>query len=129
MNIRSAFALLVAVAALSACNEEDSPPIDEAAAERGEALVQDCKACHQLTRRGNLVGPHLVKIYGRQVASVSGFEYSEALAAEDFTWDSARLAAFVLNPTEAYPGTMMAYDGLTEAEAADIAEYFRAAAQ
>jgi len=118
---------LVALLAMAGCQEdEDTPPIDQAAADRGAALAEDCTACHQLQRRVNVVGPHLVDIHGRQVASVPDFEYSEALATQDFTWDSATLAAYILNPTETYPGTMMAYSGLTEAQAADVAEYFRA---
>lgn len=115
---------------LAAClEEEETAPIDTAAAARGQALAQDCAACHIIGRRDNLIGPHLVNLYGRQVASVSGYEYSEALAALDFEWDSERIAAYILDPTGTYPGTLMAYDGLTEAEAADIAEYFRALSQ
>lgn len=115
---------------LAACfEEEEITPIDTAAAARGQALAQDCTACHIIGRRDNLVGPHLVDLYGRQVASVSGFEYSEALAALDFEWDAEKIATYILDPTGTYPGTMMAYDGLTEGEAADIAEYFRSLSQ
>lgn len=114
---------------LAGCLEEDTIPIDTAAASRGQALTQGCTACHVIGRRDNLVGPHLVDLFGRQVASVSNFEYSEALAALDFEWDADRIATYIQDPTGTYPGTMMAYDGLTDSEAADIAEYFRSLSQ
>ncbi len=129
MTSKMGLSLCLGFLALAACREEDGPPIDVEAAARGQALAQDCTACHIIGRRDNLVGPHLVNVYGRQVASVSNFEYSEVLAAQDFKWDSETLAAYILDPTGTYPGTMMAYDGLTEAQAADVAEYFRSLAQ
>lgn len=121
--------VLSTLMALAACNDDDGPPIDQAAADRGAGLVRDCRACHNLDGRTNLVGPHLVDLYGRQVAAVRDFEYSEVLAAQDFAWDSDTLSSFILNPTETYPGTMMAYSGLSAQDADDITEYFRARAR
>lgn len=116
---------VLTVFVLAACNDDGALPIDESAASRGKVLAEDCTACHSITNRENLIGPSLVGLYGRDVASVSGFEYSEALEALDFEWDSDHIAEFLLDPTGVYPGTMMAYSGLTEQNAADISEYFR----
>ncbi len=128
MMVRAALCLTLTLM-LAACFEEETTPIDTAASARGQALVQDCTACHVIGRRDNLVGPHLVDLHGRPVASISDYEYSEVLAALDFEWDSEKIAAYILDPTGTYPGTMMAYDGLSKAQAADIAEYFRALSQ
>lgn len=123
LQIRFAIFLLIA-SALAGCKDEATANIDKEAAARGASLAEDCKACHQLDQRENMVGPHLVDLYGRKVASVSDYEYSDALSEQDFNWDSEKLATFILDPLATYPGTMMAYDGLTEQQAADIAEYF-----
>lgn len=117
---------LMLLSLLAACKEEETgPPIDEAAAARGEELAEGCKACHSLTQKTNLVGPHLVDILGRPVASISGFEYSDDLASREFSWDVAQLEAFILDPTAMVPETKMAFGGIDEAEASDIVEYIR----
>lgn len=119
------FAICIATLILAGCQEEEVLPIDTAAAARGEALAEDCKACHALNRRANRVGPHLQGVVGREVASVRGYDYSDALIAHGGIWTPERLADFILAPTEAVPGTKMAYGGITSQEADDIVEYLR----
>lgn len=115
--------MLAAVLAVAGCG--DSEPLDMAAVDRGAELAQDCAACHALEDRRNEIGPHLVDVMGRRIASVSDYAYSQALLAEDFDWNEERMIAFILAPTEEYPGTKMAYGGIDRSEAADIVEYLR----
>jgi len=116
----------LAVLTLAGCKEEEAAlPIDVAAAERGAPLAEDCKACHALAQKSNQIGPHLVGVVGRELASVKGYDYSDALKAQTGVWEAERLAQFILNPTEAVPGTKMAYGGITIEESRDIVEYLR----
>lgn len=119
------FAAFLVVSMLSACGEDSGPPIDEASAQRGEDLAEDCKACHSLAGKSNGVGPHLVDVVGRDIASVRGYDYSEALLAQQDAWQAESLAVFILNPTEAMPGTKMAYGGISPDDAKDIVEFLR----
>lgn len=112
-----------------ACNSDDGDKIDAAAAKRGAVLAKDCVACHSLTSKTNEVGPYLVGIVGRDIASARGFKYSDALLALDGNWNPERLAAFIHDPTSMTPGTMMAYNGISKDEARDIVEHLRSLAR
>ncbi|MCP4620537.1 MAG: cytochrome C, partial [Bradyrhizobium sp.] len=51
-----------------------------------------------------------------------GFRYSAGFAQADFTWDDARLDAWLTNPQAVIPGSVMAYrQPKAEARAAIIA--------
>jgi len=86
-------------------------PIPEARPPDGPTLFkQQCATCHT----NNLTdpvrqGPSLFGIVGRRAGSVDGFHYSPAFAKADFAWDDARLDAWIMNPQQMIPGTMMAY--------------------
>lgn len=108
---------------LTACKE--TADLDPAAVSRGAVLAEDCVGCHSLEDSSNKIGPHLVGILGRQVASVSGYDYSEAMASQDFTWDTDRLTTYVLDPTAMVPGTKMAFGGIEATEAADLVVYLK----
>jgi cytochrome c len=71
---------------------------------------QQCAVCHT-TNLSEPVrqGPPLVKIVGRPAGKVEGFRYSQGLAKADFTWDDARLDAWLTNPQAAIPGVIMTY--------------------
>ena len=129
LRFTSLFAALLAVSSLSACDEDAGPAIDEAAAQRGQDLAEDCKACHALTSKSNMIGPHLVDVVGRDIASVRGYDYSEALLARQGDWTTDALAVFILNPTENVPGTKMAYGGISPDDAKDIVEFLRSLAK
>jgi cytochrome c len=125
LRINHLFAAFLFVSVLSACGEEAGLPINEASATRGEELADDCKACHSLASKSNRVGPHLVDVVGRDIASVRGYDYSEVLLAQQDAWTAKTLAVFILNPTKAMPGTKMAYGGISPDEAKDIVEFLR----
>ncbi|MBY9068358.1 cytochrome c family protein [Hyphomonas sp. WL0036] len=72
-----------------------------------------CQSCH-LTQEGagNLVGPNLHGIFGRQVAAAPDFAYSPALAAESFIWTPEQLDHWLQNPRTFVPGNRMSFAGV-----------------
>ena len=53
-------------------------------------------------------GPSLFGIVGRPAGKVDGFHYSAGFAKADFTWDDARLDAWLANPQAMIPDAIMA---------------------
>ena len=62
-------------------------------AANGATLFRKCLACHTATEARNKVGPNLVGVIDRPVASVAGFRYSKAMKAYSAgkTWTEADL--------------------------------------
>ncbi len=79
---------------------------------KGEKVFVKCKACHVVGEPTNGVGPHLVGIMDRSVASIAGFDYSNPMAALGGVWDPETLSAFLENPKRNLPGTKMTFVGL-----------------
>jgi cytochrome c len=77
----------------------------------GAALFkQQCGTCHTTDNSEPMrQGPPLAKVIGRHAGSAEGFRYSAGFAKADFTWDAARLDAWLTNPQEVIPGAVMAY--------------------
>jgi cytochrome c len=71
---------------------------------------QQCGTCHT-TNLSEPVrqGPPLFKVVGRQAGKFDGFRYSGGFAKVDFVWDDTRLDAWLTNPQEVIPGSIMAY--------------------
>ena len=84
---------------------------------------QQCAVCHSTNLSEPIrQGPPLVKIVGRTAGKIEGFHYSAGLAKADFTWDDAKLDAWLTNPQAVIPGVVMAYrQGKPETRAAIIA--------
>ncbi len=71
---------------------------------------QQCGVCHTLSSGEPMrQGPPLSKIVGRRAGSIDGFRYSAGFAKADFSWDEAKLDAWLTNPQELIPGAVMAY--------------------
>ena len=114
-------ALLIAGATLVAASAANAQDIT-GDAEAGEKVFNKCKACHVVDEAKNRVGPHLVGIINRPIASADGFKYSKAMeeyAADDAVWDVERLSAYLADPRGVVKGTKMAFPGLKKDE--DIA--------
>jgi len=96
---------------------------------RGEQAFKKCMACHAINDRANKVGPHLVGIVGRPVASVEGYKYSESMnayAARGAVWDDAALLAYIEYPKAVVAKTKMAFAGLKkEDERADLIAFLK----
>jgi cytochrome c len=75
-----------------------------------------CSACHSRTasEHGG-VGPNLSGLAGRRAGHLAGFQYSLAFRSVNFSWNEATLDAFIENPQQVVPGTVMAFSGLRNA--------------
>jgi cytochrome c len=86
-------------------------PIEEAALpqDRGAEIFRACAVCHTLAADGgNRAGPTLHALFGRHIASVPGYAYSDALRRLDLVWTEATVARlFEIGPAAFLPGTKM----------------------
>lgn len=94
--------------------------------EAGAKVYKKCKACHVVDKEKNRVGPHLVGLMGRPVASVDGFKYSDAMKewGAGKSWDVETLDAFLADPKGTVKGTKMSFRGLKkDADRANVIAY------
>ena len=88
----------------------------------GEALFESkCVACHSLD--ASRVGPLLRSVVGRKVASVAGYEYSDALKRVNGRWDTRRLEMWLRDPQSIAPGTKMAFSLPSATERRAVIQY------
>lgn len=106
------------------------PAHAEGDAAAGQKVFNQCKACHDIEKGVNKVGPTLKGVVGRKAASVEGYKYSEAMTkkgAEGVVWDEATLTEYLPNPKAYVPGTKMAFGGLKKPEdVANVIAYLKA---
>jgi cytochrome c len=123
----------IALLALIIMVQFHSPVLADGDVANGEKASKKCVACHQFVKAENRVGPHLVGLIGRPVASVNGFKYSESMTKHATTvpvWDEVALNAYLDNPRGVVPGTKMAFGGLKkEQERADLIAYLKSIAK
>lgn len=113
-------AVIAAAAMLAAMS---LPALADADAAKGEKVFVKCKACHDVDKGINKVGPTLKGVIGRPAASVADYKYSEGMIAkgkEGVVWDDATLTAYLPDPKAFVPKTKMAFAGLKKPE--DIAD-------
>ncbi len=104
--------LLLAMALLQVPQVRADPALT-----RGRILFLRCASCHDTGESASQkIGPNLYGIVGRKVASLPGYRYSPALAAQVFVWDRAQLDRWLVNPAALVPGTMMAFAGVDNAQ-------------
>ena len=81
----------------------------------GATVFDGCRGCHSIEEGGaTLLGPNLWSTINREVASVDGFEYSDALKEFGGKWEPGRLDEFLADPAGTVPGTRMAVPGVTD---------------
>lgn len=99
-------AMLLASAAMAQMPLPAAPkPVDGAT-----LFKQQCGTCHTTTQSEPVrQGPPLNGIVGRRAGTMDNFHYSPGFAKADFSWDEARLDAWLTNPQGVIPGAMMAY--------------------
>ena len=91
--------------------------VDEATMKRGKRVFLMCRSCHTIDAGGrHKVGPNLHGMFGAQVASKEGFNFSDALAAEDFVWTAELLEEWLVKPKDFVPGNKMAFAGVRRPE-------------
>ena len=120
----------VIVASFLAMAVMSLPASAEGSAEKGEAVFAKCKACHEVEKGVNKVGPTLKGVVGRKAASVADYKYSPAMTKkgeEGVVWDEATLTAYLPNPKAFVPGTKMAFGGLKKPDdVANVIAYLAA---
>jgi len=84
-------------------------PLAAYASDPGAQVFRACVACHTLTPdEGNKAGPSLAGIFGRRIATLPGYRYSEALKRMDIVWTPETVAKmFEVGPMTYTPGTKM----------------------
>jgi len=75
----------------------------------GAQVFRACVACHTLkSDEGNRAGPTLHGIFGRRIATLAGYNFSEALKRLDIVWTLETVAKlFEIGPATYTPGTKM----------------------
>ena len=93
-------------------------PLAAYAGDRGAEVFRACIACHALKPdSGNRAGPSLHGIFGRHIASLPGYNYSEALKHLDIVWTPETIAKlFEIGPAKYTPGTKMPEQHIGSAE-------------
>jgi cytochrome c2 len=98
----------------------------------GELLfATTCGGCHKVEGISHIIGPDLLQVYGRKVASADGYhDYSDALKRVTGRWDDEKLKQFLANPQALVPGTRMAFAGIADpGERAAIVAYLKGLAR
>lgn len=92
---------------------------------RGQKAFEECGTCHEAAPgAASTIGPNLFGVVGRKVASLPGFDYSDALRALPGAWDAAALDRYLASPEGVAPGTRMGVDGIADAQRrADLVAY------
>jgi cytochrome c len=93
-------------------------PLAAHAGDRGAEVYRACVACHTLDPdEGNRAGPTLHGIFGRRIASLPGYNFSEALKKLDIVWTPETVSKlFEVGPMQYTPGTKMPEQQIGSAE-------------
>ncbi len=100
-------------------------PYNAADYEAGRRVFAQCRSCHTIDAGGpNRVGPNLHGVFGREIGSAEGFNYSQAVQDANFVWDGAQLDQWLQNPQTFLPGNRMAFAGVrNETQRRDLIAY------
>jgi len=84
-------------------------PLAAYAGDPGAEVFRACVACHTLSAdQGNRAGPTLAGIFGRRIATLPGYKFSDALKTLDIVWTPETVAKlFEIGPMAYTPGTKM----------------------
>ncbi len=84
-------------------------PLAAFAGDRGADVFRACIACHTLSPdEGNRAGPTLAGIFGRRIATLPGYSFSDPLKLLDIVWTPETVSKlFEIGPMAYTPGTKM----------------------
>ena len=103
------------LAAVAAVLFSASAALADGDAVAGAAVFKKCAVCHTATEHENHVGPSLMGVVGRPVATVPDYNYSPAMkafGADGKIWDEALLRKYLPSPQFLVKGTKMTFPGL-----------------
>jgi len=122
----SKYALALALGGVATAQAQDIPEGDP---EKGEQVFRRCQACHVVNQEQNRVGPYLKDVFGREVASVESFNYSQAMkdwASDKEAWTPELMFTYLEKPMQLVQGTRMAFPGLpSPQDRADVIAYMQ----
>lgn len=106
-------------------------PYNEASYDAGRRVFAQCRSCHVVAEDApHRVGPNLHEVFGREVGTAEGFNYSNALQEADFVWDADHLDHWLANPQTFLPGNRMAFAGVrNETQRRDLIAYLMVEAE
>jgi cytochrome c len=86
--------------------------------DQGAKVFRACVACHTLSEKdAQRAGPTLAGLYGRRIASLPGYRFSDALRHMDIVWTPETVSKlFELGPNAYTPGTKMPEQRIGSAE-------------
>jgi cytochrome c len=89
--------------------ETAGDPLAAYAGDHGAEVFRACVACHTLgAEQANRAGPTLAGIFGRRIATLPGYHFSEALKRLDIVWTPETVSRlFEIGPSAYTPGTKM----------------------
>lgn len=93
-------------------------PLAAYAGDHGAEVFRACVACHTLSETEiQRAGPTLAGLYGRKIASLPGYRFSDALKAMDIVWTPETVSKlFEIGPNAYTPGTKMPEQHIGSAE-------------
>ena len=93
-------------------------PLSAYAGDHGAEVFRACVACHTLSAKGEQrAGPTLSGLFGRRIASLPGYRFSDALKKMDIIWTPETVAKmFEMGPNAYTPGTKMPEQRIGSAE-------------
>jgi cytochrome c len=103
-------------------------PYNQANYEAGRRVFAQCRSCHTIDEGApNRVGPNLHGVFGREIGSAPGFNYSQPVQDANFVWDADHLDHWLANPQTFLPGNRMAFAGVRdETQRRDVIAYLMA---
>src|SRR4051812_48202175 len=89
--------------------EKEGDPLAAYAGDPGAEVFRACVACHTLgPEQDNRAGPTLANLFGRRIATLPGYNFSEALKRLDIVWTPETVSKlFEIGPALYTPGTKM----------------------
>jgi len=93
-------------------------PLAAYAGDHGAEIFRACVACHTLSdKQVQRAGPTLAGLYGRKIASLPGYRFTDALKAMDIVWTPETVSKlFEIGPNAYTPGTKMPEQRIGSAE-------------